>query len=98
MKSLTTKKLPYKITSDNIIRAKEYLDKIWASKTTIQLLLNYLNRREDLENLSTTEVYYILRRILKYSYKRRTDYQNKMMTRDQKWYFIGASHLQLVLK
>ena len=27
MKSRTTKKLPYKITSDHIIRAKEYLDK-----------------------------------------------------------------------
>ena len=70
MKSRTTKKLPYKITSDHIIRAKEYLDKNWAAKITIQLLRNYLNRREDLENLSTTGVYYLLRRILKYSYKK----------------------------
>ena len=70
MKSRTTKKLPYKITSDLIIRAKEYLDKNWASKITIQLLRNYLNRREDLENLSTTEVYYLLRIILKYSYNK----------------------------
>ena len=68
MKSRTTKKLPYKITRDHIIRAKEYLDKNEASKITIQLLRNYLNRREDLESLLTTGVYYLLRRILKYSY------------------------------
>ena len=68
MKSRTTKKLPYKITIDHIIRAKEYLDKIWFSRMAIQLIRNYLNRREDLDNLSTTEVYYLFRRILKYSY------------------------------
>ena len=68
MKSRTTKKLPYKITSDHTIRAKEYIDKNWFSKIVIQLVRNYLNRREDQDNLSTTEVYYLLRRILKYTY------------------------------
>ena len=70
MKSRTTKKLLYKITSDHIIRTKEYLDKNWFSKITIQLIRNYLNRREDQENLSTTEVYNLFGGILKYSYKK----------------------------
>ena len=63
-------KLPYKITSDHIIRAQEYLGKNWATKITIQLLRSYLNRREDLESLSMTEVYYLLQKVLKYSYKK----------------------------
>ena len=63
-------KLPYKLTSTHISRTKEYLADNWATKVTLQSLKNHLNNWEDLEKLSMVGIYFLLKKILKFPYKK----------------------------
>ena len=70
MKIQADNKMPYKLTSTYISRAKEYLADNWTTKVTLQSLKNHLNNWEDLEKLSMAGVYFLLKKILKFSYKK----------------------------
>ena len=70
MKIQADNKMPYKLTSTHISRAKEYLAYNWTTKVTLQSLKNHLNNWEDLEKLSMAGVYFLLKKILKFSYKK----------------------------
>ena len=69
-KNRIKEKLPYRITDNHIIKAKEYMEKNWSSKVTLTKLRSYLNGHDEMNKLSQTGVYYLLTKVLWYSYKK----------------------------
>ena len=70
MKIQADNKLPYKLTSTQISRAKEYLADNWTTKVILLSLKNHLNNWKDLEKLSAAGVYFLLKKILQFSYNK----------------------------
>lgn len=71
MKSLKhTSILPYKITDRHLTYAKSYLVKNSANRVTVALLHEHLNSINELPKLSKSGVYYLLKKVLKFSHKK----------------------------
>ena len=66
------KKYPYKIIEKHISEAQKYLMQIKQNKITIAKLHKHLEEIGDLEMLSLTGTRYMLKALMKYTYKRAT--------------------------
>ena len=70
IKMKRVKKLPYKITTEHISHAREFMNKNFKIKTSVGLLKNYPDDIEGLPTLSKSGVYHLLTKIIKFSYKK----------------------------
>ena len=62
-------RLPFKITSEHLLHAQNYLDQNSTKLISVQALGDHLRQVEHLRVLSRSAVYHLLTKILKYSYK-----------------------------
>lgn len=63
-------KLPYKITENHVAAARDYLYQNSHKKITIRNLQRHLEGMEELKRLSRAGVYYLLTKVLRFSYKK----------------------------
>ena len=62
--------LPYKIQSEHVEQAKEFMKLNYCKKISIERLRYYINEELKLQELSMSGARYLLRNVLKYTYNR----------------------------
>ena len=91
------KKLPYKITTENISHAREFMNKNFKIKKSVGLLKNYMDGIEGLQTLSKLGVYHLLTKIINFHTRKHILFQSKMIVKEKIREFMEAAYIQCYL-
>ena len=87
-------KYPYRITDNHISEAKRFLELNKQNKNTILKLRQYLEDSTNLKVLSSTGTRYMLKNILKYTYKRASSLHTKTLSVEKISLFCETIYIQ----
>ena len=91
-------KYPYRITNNRISEAKRFLELNRQNKITILKLRKYLEDSTNLKVLSSTGTRYMLKNILKYTYKRISNINTKTLSFEKIRLFCETNYIQEFLE
>ena len=90
-------KASYKLTNDHKTVALKYTQERATEKVTISDLQSYLNSNPRLNKISRTGAYVLLKKLMKYSYKKSHKIPKKMKSREKFRELWDAAYLQYYL-
>ena len=88
----------YRLTEEHKIHAEEFIAKRTTKRITVNDLRNYLNGIPQINSISKSGAYILLKKIMKYSFKKAHQIPKKMRSKENCRNFYEAAFLQHKLK